>query len=79
MPDTDIDIVTEPSSGSYGVRTGLQTGVSISGFIGLCKAFGWWDPTADQVLYASPFLAAAGTILWRLVENRLGKGLLRQV
>ena len=78
MTDTDTDVVAEPSSATYGIRTGAQ-GVTISGFIGLLKAFGIWEPTADQLLYATPFLAATGTIVWRLVENQLGKGLLRQV
>lgn len=79
MNDTDTDVVAEPSTGTYGVRSGLQAGVSVTGFLGLLQAFGVVNLTAEQVLYATPFLAAVGTVLWRLVENKLGKGLLRRV
>ena len=79
MNNTDTDVVAEPSSATYGVRTGIQTGVSVSGLLGLLAAFNVWHPTAEQVLYLTPFLSAAGTVVWRLVENRVGKGLLRRV
>lgn len=77
-PPVDVDVVAEPSTGTYGVRTGVQ-GVSWSAVLYLANKWGWVHLDAEDVLVLAPLVSAATTVVWRLVENRVGKGLLRNV
>lgn len=79
MPEPlDTDVVVEPSSATYGVRTGAQ-GVSWAAVLYLANKWGWVHLDAEDVLILVPLIGGVTTVLWRLVENKLGKGLLRQV
>lgn len=76
--NTDTDVVAEPSSATYGVRTGAQ-GVSWAVVLYLANKWGWVHLDAEDVILLSPFLSGGTTLVWRMAENKLGKGLLREV
>lgn len=78
MPVVEPDLVVEPSTATYGVRSGAQ-GVSWAAVLYLANKWGWIELDAEDVLILTPLLGAAVTVVWRLVENKLGKGLLREV
>jgi hypothetical protein len=59
-----------------GARTLIQ-GFSIPGLLGLLMVFNVVRISPDQAIALAPFLAGAGALIMRIVENKLGKGLFR--
>lgn len=67
------------SDGAASGRSALQAGFSVTGLIGLLDVFNVVHLSTAQVLYLVPFLTGAGAFVMRKIENRVGKGVLRDV